>query len=154
MNCCYGCKRQSTDKYPLFLNLVCGTNLIARKFGTTTTSQNVLLCFFCSAYFNCVSPHYQRHASFKHAWPVVFWFLLSDQNLQINFWQYIPLEMRCSWLHRPSMCNSAFKQRMDLISLPVFVDVTFRYHVFVHFKLDLSSTDMVQKINNEYFPCK
>ena len=52
------------------------------------------------------------------------------------------------------MCNSAFKQRMDLISLSVFVDVTFRYHVFVHYKLDWSSTDMVQKINNEYFTCK
>ena len=46
VNCCYGCKRQSTEKYPVDLNLVSGTNLIARKFGPTTTSQNVLLCFF------------------------------------------------------------------------------------------------------------
>ena len=152
MNCCYGCKQQSTDKYPLVLNL--WYEFDCKKIWHYNYQPKCFTLFFCSAYFNCVSPHYQRHASFKHAWPVVFWFLLSDQNLQINFWQYIPLEMRCSWLHRPSMCNSAFKQRLDLISLPVFVDVTFCHYLFVHFKLDLSPTDMVRKINNEYFPCK
>ena len=55
VSCCYSCKRQSTDKYPLVLSLVCGTDLISRKFGPTTTSQNVLLFFVQCVFELCFS---------------------------------------------------------------------------------------------------
>ena len=150
---CYSCKRQSTDKYPLVLNSVCGKNLMRRKIGPETTNQQILLCSLCSKYLNTLSPEYQQSAKFKHARPAVFWFLLSDKNIEVNFWHYIPIEMRCSWLHSASICNSVFRQRMDLVSLPIFVDISFRSRVFNQFKIHWSSSEMVQNVNNEFFPC-
>ena len=151
---CYCCKRMTTDSFPLQFHQVNHTDLFRRqKYGLTCNSGHVTLCQLCSSYLNATHPRFHKVGQFKNAWPAVFWNLLSDENIRCNFWQFIPITMRPSWIHQTSFANSVFRSRVDLVSIPVFDDVTQRLKEFNAFKENMLLSEMVKKINEEYFPC-
>jgi len=134
--------------------VVDGINICNRqKFRPPKTTEIVPLCQTCNVYLNSQAEGFARTASFKDAWPCVFWSLLSTEDVSINFWQYIPKEMRSSWINKTALSNFVFWSRMELVSVPVFADLTNRRQHFDKFKQEWPLNDMVTSVNEEYFPC-
>ena len=151
---CYSCYRISTESFPLQFETVTGTTIVTRqKFGPSKTSTNITLCQLCSAFVNPSNPSYNKIAAFKFAWPAVFWKMLTDEDITCNFWQYIPFSLRSSWLNKTACENLVFWSRMDLVSVPVFNDVSERLTKFNAFKQEMPLAEMVNSVNEEFFPC-
>ena len=152
--CCYACRRISTIYHHLDFQLVQGIYICNRqKFRPAKTTEIVPLCQTCNIYLNPEAEAFATTATFKHAWPCVFWYMLSTEDVSINFWQNIPIEMRSSWINKTALSNIVFWSRMELVSVPVFADLTNRRQHFDKFKQEWLLNDMVKSVNEEYFPC-
>ena len=149
---CHSCHRISTQVFPLQFETVEGTSIVNRqKFGPGKTSSNITLCKLCSAFLKPSNPSYNKIAAFKFAWPAVFWKKLTDENITCNFWQYIPFWFRSSWLNKTACENLVFWSRMDLVSVPVFTDVSEKLRNFNAFKQGMPLAEMVNCVNEELF---
>ena len=151
---CYSCHRISTESFPLEFEAVAGNTIVNRKkLGPSKTSSNITLCQLCSAFVNPSNPSYNKIAAFKFAWPAVFWKMLTDEDITCNFWQYIPFSLRSSWLNKTACENLVFWSRMDMVSVPVFTDISERLRKFNAFKQEMPLAEMVNSVNEEFFPC-
>ena len=116
-------------------------------------TDTVKLCSLCNNHLNAHALEFKLLQVFKSEWPSVFWKLPCDDSVPINFWQFVPIELRQCWLHRGALNNSVFQQRVVLVSIPIFVDLTTRIKLFNTFKQSWSLDEMVCCVNKEFFPC-
>ena len=149
---CSCCFRISTIFYPLIFTTIPSNTLIRRHFTTALNSDRVTLCNICNDYLNPLSPQFKHTRHFKFAWPSVFWQLLKDQTTT-TFWKFLPVEMRISWLNRTACNVETFFINIDLVTKPVFFDMSKRIESFNQFKRTWKLKDMIENVDREYFPC-
>ena len=84
--CCYACRRISTMYHQLDFQMVHSNYIFIRqKYRPPRTTEIVPLCQTCNAYLNWQAEAFARTATFKYAWPCVFWSLLSTEDASIIF---------------------------------------------------------------------
>ena len=109
---CSSCKRISTYQHHLTIHSVTGSNLHKREIYSPPTTTEIVLLFLVQISFESRSTSFKILQVFANALPSVFWKLLSDDSIGLNFWQYLPLELRQRWLHRGALSNNVFNQRV------------------------------------------
>ena len=149
---CDKCSRQSTLHYPFSLTRKKKSNLKNRMFGKKFRELFVNLCNLCLEY--CTSDR----IGWKHAWPSVFFTLLSDQKMfmerQLDVLTLLSLEIRQQWLGALDEFPSCVKQFLDKreINGKWAVDGTLRLHRFQTLMKTLEQENIALALDSEPYP--
>ena len=149
---CDKCLRQSTLHYPFSLTRKKKSDLKNRMFGKRFRELFVNLCNLCLEY--CTSDR----IGWKHAWPSVFFTLLSDQKMsmerQLDVLTLLSLEMRQQWLGALDEFPTCVQQSLDQreINGKCAVDGTLRLHRFQTLIKTLEQENIALALDSEPYP--
>ena len=144
--------REPTSCHRFTLQKKNSRQLVKRKFGKKLNEETVYLCNLCSKYCSSGNPHW------RHAWPSVFFSLLSDDKVPtdsiLKICSLQPVEIRVQWRNAAGF----FPKHVQLVlTTPVLngegtVDGTNRLQRFQKLIDTGKSEDLAVALDEEPYP--